>query len=188
MFKSEKRRNKTMMMTMVRRMMWMNPMMAWSMGDCARKAWGQTTSTCSPAEAQAQSILDTAKADPSFGTLRKALEIAGLAELLKGDGPFTVFAPADSSFSALPAGALDELLKPENRSKLAATLKYHVAPGRILSSEIATLEAVRTFAGKDVRVRTQGGVVLLDNVLVVKPDIRCSNGVIHVIDGVLAPA
>jgi len=177
-----------MMTRMVRSMMCMNPMTVWNMASCRRETatWGQD-SGCKTGK-PGRSILETAGSDPSFTTLQKAVEVSGLTEFLQGAGPFTLFAPADSAFAALPAGALDELLRPENRARLVSTLKNHVAPGRILSSEIARLESVRTYAGLDLRVRTQGGVVLLDNTLVVKPDIQCSNGVIHVINGVLPPA
>jgi len=177
-----------MMMNMMKRMMCMNPMWMWSMAGCARRPEAKAGSACGSSQAGRKSILETAAGAGSFGTILKALEVSGLGEALKGEGPFTVFAPRDAAFAALPGGTLDDLLKPENRDRLISTLKYHVAPGRILSTEIAGLKAVRTFDGRDVRVRTQGGVVLVDNALVVTPDIRCANGVIHVIDSVLLPA
>jgi uncharacterized surface protein with fasciclin (FAS1) repeats len=134
-----------------------------------------------------QDIVDTAVAAGSFQTLAKALDAAGLVETLKGKGPFTVFAPTDEAFSKLPAGTIDELLKPENKDKLTAILTYHVVPGRVLASSVTKLDSAKTVNGQAVTITTEGGTVRVNDAKVVKTDILCSNGVIHVIDGVLLP-
>jgi uncharacterized surface protein with fasciclin (FAS1) repeats len=132
-------------------------------------------------------IVDTAVAAGSFQTLAKALDAAGLVETLKGKGPFTVFAPTDEAFAKLPAGTLDELLKPENKAKLTAILTYHVVPGKVLASQVVNLQSAKTINGQSVTITTEGGTVMVDNAKVIKTDILCSNGVIHVIDSVLLP-
>jgi uncharacterized surface protein with fasciclin (FAS1) repeats len=132
-------------------------------------------------------IVDTAVAAGSFQTLAKALDAAGLVETLKGKGPFTVFAPTDEAFAKLPAGTLDELLKPENKAKLTAILTYHVVPGKVLASQVVNLQSAKTIKGQSVTITTEGGTVMVDNAKVIKTDILCSNGVIHVIDSVLLP-
>jgi len=132
-------------------------------------------------------IVDTAVAAGSFQTLAKALGTAGLVETLKGEGPFTVFAPTDEAFAKLPAGTLDELLKPENKAKLTAILTYHVVPGKVLASQVVNLQSAKTINGQSVTITTEGGTVMVDNAKVIKTDILCSNGVIHVIDSVLLP-
>ncbi len=136
---------------------------------------------------RSQRRVETAAGDASFRTLLKAAGAAGLAEVLKGTGPFTVFAPTDQAFAALPAGTLEELLKPENKARLADLLKYHVAPGRILASEIVRLRSVRSLSSRDLPIRAQGGVVLIDDIRIAQTDLLCSNGIIHVLDGVLLP-
>jgi uncharacterized surface protein with fasciclin (FAS1) repeats len=132
-------------------------------------------------------IVDTAVAAGSFQTLAKALDAAGLVETLKGKGPFTVFAPTDEAFAKLPAGTLDELLKPESKDKLTAILTYHVVPGKVLASQVVNLKSAKTVNGQSVTIATDGGTVMVDDAKVVKTDILCSNGVIHVIDSVLLP-
>ena len=136
---------------------------------------------------QTHDIVDTAVAAGSFTTLVAAVQAAGLVETLKGAGPFTVFAPSDDAFAALPAGTVDELVKPENKEKLAAILLLHVLPGAIKSTDIAgtQVDAV-TAGGKTVHVDGTDGVTV-DGAKVVTADITCSNGVIHVIDAVLLP-
>src|SRR5210317_1782139 len=132
-------------------------------------------------------IVDTAVGAGSFGTLVAAVQAAGLVDTLKGEGPFTVFAPTDAAFAALPAGTVEELLKPENKDKLTAILTYHVAAGRLVAADVVKLSKAPTLNGQQVDVRLQDGGVRLDNANVVKTDILCANGVIHVIDSVLLP-
>ena len=137
--------------------------------------------------AKAQDIVDTAIAAGQFGTLVAAVQAAGLVDVLKGDGPFTVFAPTDEAFAALPAGTVENLLKPENKDQLTAILTYHVVPGKIMSADIAGKTAeVTTVQGSDVSVNAMNGV-MVDNATVVAADIEADNGVIHVIDQVVMP-
>jgi uncharacterized surface protein with fasciclin (FAS1) repeats len=132
-------------------------------------------------------IVDTAVAAGSFQMLAKALGAAGLVETLKGAGPFTVFAPTDEAFAKLPKGTLAELLKPENKQKLVAILTYHVVPGKVLAAQVVNLTSAKTVNGQSVAISTAGGAMMVDNAKVVKTDILCRNGVIHVIDSVLLP-
>lgn len=134
-----------------------------------------------------QNIVDTAVAAGSFKTLAAALEAADLVDTLKGAGPFTVFAPTDEAFAKLPAGTLDDLLKPENKAKLQAILTYHVVSGRVGSDAVVTLSSAKTVQGQDVKISTSAGGVMINEAKVVKTDIECTNGVIHVIDSVLLP-
>lgn len=132
-------------------------------------------------------IVDTAVSAGQFNTLAAALKAAGLVETLKGKGPFTVFAPTDEAFAKLPAGTLDDLLKPENKDKLTAILTYHVVPGRVLAADVVKLKTAKTVNGQSVKIKTAKGGVMVDNANVVKTDIVASNGVIHVIDSVILP-
>lgn len=132
-------------------------------------------------------IVDTAVSAGNFKTLAAALQAAGLVDTLKGPGPFTVFAPTDEAFAKLPAGTVDDLLKPENHDKLVAILTYHVVPGKVMAKDVVKLHEAKTVNGKDVKIMTEGGKVMVDNANVVKTDIACSNGVIHVIDSVILP-
>lgn len=132
-------------------------------------------------------IVDTAVAAGSFQTLAKALDAAGLVDTLKGKGPFTVFAPTDEAFAKLPAGVLEDLLKPENKDKLVAILTYHVVPGEVLASQVTKLKSAKTVNGQALTITTEGGAVMVDSAKVVRTDILCSNGVIHVIDSVMLP-
>ena len=134
-----------------------------------------------------QDIVDTAVAAGSFKTLAAALQAAGLVDTLKGKGPFTVFAPTDEAFAKLPPGTVEDLLKPENKEKLVAILTYHVVPGRDLASQIAKMNSVKTVNGQSLAISVNGGTVMVGNAEVIKTDILCSNGVIHVIDSVLLP-
>ena len=115
------------------------------------------------------------------------MQAAGLVDTLKGPGPFTVFAPTDEAFAKLPAGTVEELLKPENKEKLVAILTYHVVSGKVMAKDVATLNSAKTVNGKSVTISQQNGVVMVDNARVVKTDIAASNGVIHVIDTVILP-
>jgi len=132
-------------------------------------------------------IVETAVAAGSFNTLAAALQAAGLAETLKGKGPFTVFAPNDEAFNKLPAGTVDSLLKPENKDKLKAILLYHVVSGEVASSQVVKLSSAKTLEGKAVTVAVDNGSVTINNAKVITPDVQASNGVIHVIDTVLIP-
>jgi transforming growth factor-beta-induced protein len=133
-------------------------------------------------------IVDTAVADGRFKTLVAAVQAAGLVDTLKGEGPFTVFAPTDDAFAALPAGTLDTLLKPENKQQLIDILTYHVVAGKVMASDVTGLDKAATVLGKDINIKVEDGKVILnDKVQVILTDIETSNGVIHVIDGVLLP-
>ena len=131
-------------------------------------------------------IVDTAVAAGSFETLVAAVQAAGLVETLKGEGPFTVFAPTDEAFAALPEGTVEELLKPENKDQLVSILTYHVVPGMVMSGDLSNNMMAATVQGGEVTIMTEGGVTV-DGANVVQADIETSNGVIHVIDGVILP-
>ena len=133
-----------------------------------------------------KNIVQIASQAGQFNTLVAAVKAAGLANTLQGDGPFTVFAPTDAAFAKLPAGTIDELLKPENKGKLTAILTYHVVPGSVKSSAVKTMKA-KTVNGKQVQLKVSDSGVHVDNAKVVKADIMASNGVIHVIDHVILP-
>ena len=136
---------------------------------------------------KAQDIVDTAIAAGQFGTLVAAIQAAGLVDTLKGEGPFTVFAPTDEAFAALPEGTVENLLMPENKDQLIAVLTYHVIPGAVMSGDIAGKKLeVATVQGSDLSIDATMGVKV-DNATVVSADIETSNGVIHVIDNVLLP-
>jgi len=132
-------------------------------------------------------IVDTAVAAGSFKTLAAALQAAGLVDTLKSKGPFTVFAPTDEAFAKLPAGTVDDLLKPENKAKLVAILTYHVVPGKVLAAQVTKMSSAKTVNGESLTISVNNGSVMVDNAKVVKTDILCSNGVIHVIDSVVLP-
>ncbi len=137
--------------------------------------------------AKADDIVDTAVAAGQFTTLVAALQAAELVDTLKGDGPFTVFAPTDAAFAALPAGTVEDLLKPENKDKLVAVLTYHVVPGKVMSADIAGKSLqVASVQGGNLSIDAMSGVKV-DNANVVTADIETSNGVIHVIDAVVLP-
>lgn len=140
-----------------------------------------------PKPAPAKDIVDTAVAAGSFKTLAAALQAAGLIETLKGPGSFTVFAPTDEAFAKLPAGTVDGLLQPANKDKLVSILTYHVVSGKVLAAQVVKLNSAKTVNGQSVSITANGGAVMVDNAKVVKADILCSNGVIHVIDSVLMP-
>jgi uncharacterized surface protein with fasciclin (FAS1) repeats len=137
--------------------------------------------------APTKDIVDTAVAAGSFKTLVAAIQAAGLVDTLKGKGPFTVFAPTDAAFAKLPAGTVQDLLKPENKAKLVAILTYHVVAGDITSKEVVKLTEAKTVEGQTVKISVHDGKVMVNDATVVKADIPASNGVIHVIDTVLIP-
>jgi len=132
-------------------------------------------------------IVDTAVGAGDFKTLATALQAAGLVDTLKGPGPFTVFAPTDEAFAKLPAGTLEDLLKPENKQKLISILNYHVVAGKVLAKDVVKLHEAKTLNGQEVKIRVEDGKVKVDDATVIKTDIECTNGVIHVIDSVLLP-
>lgn len=139
------------------------------------------------AEPAKKDIVDTAVAAGQFKTLAAALTAADLIDTLKGDGPFTVFAPTDEAFAKLPAGTVESLLKPENKEKLIAILTYHVVPGKVLAADVVKLTEAKTVNGKHAKIVVSEGKVKVDAANVVKTDIVASNGVIHVIDAVILP-
>lgn len=141
----------------------------------------------SPAAAGSKNIVQTAVAAGDFATLAKALQAAELVDALSGPGPFTVFAPTDAAFAKLPAGTLQELLKPENKGKLQAILKYHVVAGDVRAADVAKLTSAKTLEGGSLPVAVDGGKAKVGAATVVKTDVAASNGVIHVIDTVLLP-
>ncbi len=132
-------------------------------------------------------IVDTAVEAGNFGTLAAALDAAGLVDTLKGDGPFTVFAPTDEAFGKLPAGTVEDLLKPENKDRLVAVLTYHVVPGSVTAEEVVGLSEAQTVNGQSIDISVDGSIVKVDEATVVATDIMASNGVIHVIDNVILP-
>jgi uncharacterized surface protein with fasciclin (FAS1) repeats len=141
-----------------------------------------------PARAQQpKNIVDMAVAAGSFTTLAKALTAADLVATLKGAGPFTVFAPTDEAFAKLPAGTLDNLLKPENKDQLRRILTYHVVPGEVRAAEVVKLQSAKAVSGDTITVKVRDGKVHVDDAHVTKTDIQASNGVIHVIDAVILP-
>jgi len=139
------------------------------------------------ARAAEKDIVDTAVSAGQFKTLASALDAAGLVETLKGDGPFTVFAPTDEAFAKLPAGTLENLLKPDNKGQLVAILTYHVVPGKVEAADVAKLNEATTVNGKMVNIKVKGDTVMINDAKVTKADIAASNGVIHVIDTVILP-
>jgi uncharacterized surface protein with fasciclin (FAS1) repeats len=137
--------------------------------------------------AASKDVVDTAVAAGQFKTLAAALNAAGLVETLKGDGPFTVFAPTDDAFAKLPAGTVENLLKPENKDELVAILTYHVVPGKVMAADVVKLDEAKTVNGKMVDIEVKSETVMVNDAKVTKADIIASNGVIHVIDTVVLP-
>src|SRR5690349_11245082 len=134
--------------------------------------------------ASKKDIVDTAVSAGSFKTLVAAVKAAGLVDTLKGQGPFTVFAPTDEAFAKLPAGTVEDLLKPENKEKLTAILTYHVVPAKAMAKDVAGMPGAKTVNGKELKLKVDGGKVMINDAVVTKADIEASNGVIHVIDAV----
>ncbi|MCA9292511.1 MAG: fasciclin domain-containing protein [Phycisphaerales bacterium] len=162
-------------------------------GTCSSNK-SHAASTCTPASkvvaaahVEAMDIVETAVAAGQFKTLATALGAADLVDALKGDGPFTVFAPTDEAFAKLPKGTIETLLKPENKALLTSILTYHVVPGRVMANDVVKVDSATTLNGQRVNVSTSGGKVQIDGANVIKTDIAASNGVIHVIDTVIMP-
>lgn len=137
--------------------------------------------------AEKKDIVDTAVAAGSFKTLAAALGAAGLVDTLKGDGPFTVFAPTDEAFAKLPAGTVDELLKPENKAKLTDILTYHVVAGKVDAKAAMKLSTATALNKKAITLVVKDGALYLNDSKVTTADVEASNGVIHIIDSVLMP-
>jgi uncharacterized surface protein with fasciclin (FAS1) repeats len=145
-----------------------------------------STFLSAPAFAADKDIVDTAVGAGNFTTLVAAVQAAGLVETLKGEGPFTVFAPTDAAFAALPAGTVEDLLKPENKDKLVSILTYHVVPGKVMSGDLTEGMKAKTVQGGEVTITLDGGAKV-NGAAVSTADIETSNGVIHVIDAVILP-
>jgi uncharacterized surface protein with fasciclin (FAS1) repeats len=134
----------------------------------------------------ADDIIVTAKSAGTFKTLIAALDAADKTKILQEEGPYTVFAPNDEAFAKLPAGTLDDLLKPENKKKLGKILTYHVLKGKVMAADVKTMMA-KTANGAELDIKVTGDTVMVNNAKVLKTDVVASNGVIHVIDTVLMP-
>lgn len=145
-----------------------------------------STFLSAPAFAADKDIVDTAVGAGNFTTLVAAVQAAGLVDTLKGAGPFTVFAPTDAAFAALPAGTVEDLLKPENKDKLVSILTYHVVPGKVMSGDLTEGMKAKTVQGGEVTITLEGGAKV-NGAPVSTADIETSNGVIHVIDAVILP-
>lgn len=146
----------------------------------------ETAPTQTKDKSKAGDIVAVASNAGNFTTLVAAVKAAGLVETLQGPGPFTVFAPTDEAFAKLPKGTVDNLLKPENRTKLASILTYHVVAGKVMAADVKTMKA-KTVNGQTLDVQVSDGKVTVDKAKVTKTDIAASNGVIHVIDAVVMP-
>lgn len=133
-----------------------------------------------------KTIVTVAQGAGQFNTLVAAVKAAGLAETLSGDGPFTVFAPTDEAFAKLPAGTVEDLLKPENKQKLVEILTYHVVPGKVMAADVKA-GPVKTVNGKEAEIKVADGKVTIEEAYIVKTDVEAGNGVIHVIDTVILP-
>ena len=143
------------------------------------------TSAYSFAGGYKKDIVDTAVSAGSFNTLVAAVKAAGLVETLKGEGPFTVFAPTDDAFAKLPEGTLEALL--QDKAKLTAILTYHVVPGKVMAADVVSLSSAKTVQGQEIKIMSSDSGVMINNANVIKTDIETSNGVIHVIDTVILP-
>ena len=139
------------------------------------------------AEVVSNTVVDIAVGSADHSTLVAAVKAAGLVETLSGTGPFTIFAPTNAAFDALPAGTVEDLLKPENKEKLTAVLTYHVVAGNVMSSQLADGQKVATLNGQELTVAIKDGVVTINGTKVIAADLAGSNGVIHVVEGVLLP-
>ncbi|QIS00717.1 fasciclin domain-containing protein [Vibrio diabolicus] len=132
-------------------------------------------------------IVDVATENGSFNTLVAAVKAADLVDTLKGEGPFTVFAPTDDAFAKLPDGTVDMLLMPEKKDKLVSILTYHVVPGKVMAADVVKLDKATTVQGQDVMIKTMGDKVMVNDANVMATDVKAKNGVIHVIDTVIMP-
>lgn len=144
-------------------------------------------STTHADSAASKDIVDTAASAGQFNTLIAAAQAADLVDTLKSPGPLTVFAPTDAAFAALPAGTVENLLKPENKDQLVKVLTYHVVSGKVMAADVVKLSSATTVEGSDVAIDASGGTVMVNDAQVVQADVAASNGVIHVIDKVILP-
>jgi uncharacterized surface protein with fasciclin (FAS1) repeats len=149
-------------------------------------AIGLTLGTSDTRAAQ-EDIVSKAVSSGQFKTLATALEAADLVDTLKGSGPFTVFAPTDDAFAKLPAGTVENLLKPENKDELVAILTYHVVPSKVMAADVVKMDEAKTVNGKMLNIKKEGNAVMVNDAKVTATDIAASNGVIHVIDTVILP-
>lgn len=157
-------------------------------GKCAKSQVAQVQRHYVAAEAEKpKTIVETAAGIEDFSTLVAAVKAGGLVETLSGKGPFTVFAPTNEAFAKLPKGTVEDLLKPENKEKLVAILTYHVVPGNVIAADVVKVKEAKTVQGGKVKVTVKDDEVMIDKAKVLKTDVECSNGVIHVIDSVLMP-
>jgi uncharacterized surface protein with fasciclin (FAS1) repeats len=156
-----------------------------SANHCSSHSESANAAKASATTEQKMDIVATAAANGSFSTLVTAIEAAGLVEALQGEGPFTVFAPTDEAFAALPEGTIESLLK--DKAKLTAVLTYHVLPGEVMAADAIKLNKAETLQGESITIKAHKEGVMIDNAKVVMTDIECSNGVIHVIDAVILP-
>lgn len=156
-------------------------------GNALAQETATQTRETQTANKPSKDIVDTAVAAGKFQTLVKAINAADLTKTLKGKGPFTVFAPSDAAFKKIPADQLEEILKPENRSKLQSLLKFHVVPGRLTAAQVMKLQKSKTALGQEISFKAQGETVMVNGAKIIKTDIECGNGVIHVIDSVIMP-
>jgi transforming growth factor-beta-induced protein len=155
---------------------------------CAAMSWTPLIANAGDCSSGKKDIVDTAIAAGSFKTLATALTKAGLVDAMKGPGPFTVFAPSDEAFAKLPEKTLSDLLKPENKGRLASVLKYHVVSGCVPADRALKLTSAKTLNGQQIDLAVKNGGLVVDGAKVVKSDIECSNGIIHVIDHVILPS
>ena len=157
------------------------------LGSLSAQTAGTPAATATPAAKE--DLLTTIKASGNFKTFLKAIDAAGLTATLQKPGPYTVFAPTDAAFAKLPAGHLDDLLKPENKAKLVSLLSYHIAPARLTAADLAKADEVKTLEGTeiDVDTTTDGKTIELDESKVLGNDLEASNGIVHGIDTVLQP-
>ena len=132
-------------------------------------------------------LVDTVASQGTLNTFSRAIAASGLSSILAGPGPFTVFAPSDAAFEKLPAGQLDNWLKPENKDQLISVLKYHVSPGRATGQDVGKLNETKTVNGQSAHIKRAGDGILIDEATITTRDLGSSNGVIHVIDQVLQP-
>ena len=157
-------------------------------GKCGKSHVAQVERHYVATEAEKpKTIVETAVGIEDFSTLVAAVKAGGLVETLSGKGPFTVFAPTNEAFAKLPKGTVEDLLKPENKEKLVAILKYHVVPGKVMAADVVKVKEAKTAQGGAVKVTVKDDEVMINDSKVVKADVECSNGVIHVIDSVLLP-
>ena len=155
-------------------------------GSTAMASSCSASSTTTAKSSAPSTVVSVAASSDQFKTLVAAITAAGLADELQADGPYTVFAPTDAAFAKLPAGTVDNLLKPENKDQLIAVLKYHVLSGKVMAADVKTMKAT-TVQGQDVQLKVNDSGVFVDNAKVVQTDLVADNGVIHVIDTVILP-